>query len=94
MTTGDEDCTIVVDGVTTEAISGQSVVAALQRSGHRALRWNLVTGEPRAAFCGMGVCFECEVQIDGVPNRRACMAHIHPGMQIVTAMKGGAGRDV
>lgn len=91
--TGDEDCTIVVDGLTTKAVSGQSVVTALQRIGHQVLRRNLVTGEPRAAFCGMGVCFECEVRIDGEPGRRACMAHVRPGMQIDTAAEEIADHD-
>lgn len=91
--TGHEDCTIVVDGVETAAVSGQSVVTALQRGGRQILRRNLVTGEPRAAFCGMGVCFECEVRIDGEPGRRACMTHVRPGMQIDTSAETAVAHD-
>lgn len=84
MNANDEDCTIVVDGLDASAISGQSLVAALHRRGQSVLRRNLVTGEPRAAFCGMGVCFECEVTVDGIPGRRACMVHVRPGMRVET----------
>jgi sarcosine oxidase subunit alpha len=39
---------------------------------------------PRAPLCGMGVCFECRVQVDGVAHVRACMTPVSDGMQVVT----------
>ena len=39
-------------------------------------------GAPRGLYCGMGVCFECLVIVDGVPNTRACMTWVRDGMEI------------
>ncbi|MCF7956557.1 MAG: (2Fe-2S)-binding protein [Phycisphaerae bacterium] len=43
-----------------------------------------VTGKPRTALCGMGVCFECRVTINGQPNIRSCQVLCEDGMEIVT----------
>jgi sarcosine oxidase subunit alpha len=43
-----------------------------------------VQGEPRAPLCGMGVCMECRMTVDGVAHRRACMVICAPGMVAVT----------
>lgn len=59
------------------------MAAALRQMGVVAWRTNPITGEPRAPYCGMGVCFECELSIDGTVSR-ACMAHVVPGMKIET----------
>ena len=39
-------------------------------------------GEPRGIFCGMGVCFDCLVVVDGVTNTRACAAWAREGMDV------------
>ena len=39
----------------------------------------------RGAFCGMGVCFDCLVCIDGLPNQRACMTKVRAGMEGLSA---------
>jgi NADPH-dependent 2,4-dienoyl-CoA reductase/sulfur reductase-like enzyme len=49
-----------------------TVAAALENVGRRALRRS-VRGEPRGVLCAMGICFECRVEIEGAPHRRACM---------------------
>ncbi len=41
-------------------------------------------GEPRAPLCGMGVCFECRVRIDGIAQLRACMTPVREGMDVRT----------
>jgi predicted molibdopterin-dependent oxidoreductase YjgC len=73
--------TISVDGRPREAHLGETVAAALMAEGDTAIR---VTrgGSPRGLYCGMGVCFECLVIVDGVPNARACMTWIRDGMEI------------
>lgn len=43
-----------------------------------------VSGEPRTALCGMGICFECRAVVDGVPHRRTCQLPCQPGMRIET----------
>jgi len=82
---------ILVNGRPVRALAGQSVAGALHQAGVDALRRNPVTGEPRGAFCGMGVCFECELIIDDVPGSRACMAHVRAGLRIDTEDHRGAG---
>ncbi len=68
--------------VACEAAAGQTVAAALMGAGYLTFRESLVSGSPRAAYCMMGVCFECLVEIDGHPNQQACMVLIREGMQI------------
>lgn len=62
--------------------AGISVAAALLMSGVTRFRATPVSEAPRAAFCMMGVCFECLVDIDGVPNRQSCLIEATEGMQI------------
>ncbi|WP_166352262.1 (2Fe-2S)-binding protein [Phytoactinopolyspora limicola] len=52
---------------------GQSVGAALLAAGIRSWRTTRVGGRPRGMFCGIGVCFDCLVIVDGQPNQRACL---------------------
>ncbi|MCU7373873.1 (2Fe-2S)-binding protein [Paucibacter sp. O1-1] len=63
--------------------AGCSVAAALAHAGLSATRHS-VSGQPRAAFCGMGQCQECRVTIDGVTDRLACMSPASAGMVIAT----------
>jgi sarcosine oxidase subunit alpha len=83
-----ETVEIVVDGRRTPAAAGASVAAALLGLGVRAFRTS-VRGEPRAPLCGMGICLECRVTIDGVAHRRACLVPVAAGMRVDTA-EGGA----
>jgi D-hydroxyproline dehydrogenase subunit gamma len=41
-----------------------------------------VTGEPRSALCGMGICFECRVTVDGRPHRCGCQILCRSGMDV------------
>jgi D-hydroxyproline dehydrogenase subunit gamma len=75
--------TIRVNGAEVQASSGISVAAALLNAGI-ACRTS-VSGEPRSALCGMGICFECAATVDGVSLRRTCQVMCQPGMEIVTA---------
>lgn len=72
------------DGRAMSAPAGRSVAAALLASGTRVFRRTGVSGAPRAAYCMMGVCFDCLVEIDGVPNRQACLTELREGMKVCT----------
>jgi NADPH-dependent 2,4-dienoyl-CoA reductase/sulfur reductase-like enzyme len=61
---------------------GQSVAAALTAAGIRAFRATRRGGEGRGVYCGMGVCQDCLVELDGTPNSRACMAKARAGMVV------------
>jgi sarcosine oxidase subunit alpha len=74
---------IVVDGEWVEVSAGVTVAAALVNLGCAGMRRS-VLGEPRAPLCGMGICYECRVTIDGVPQRRSCMEVCRAGMEIRT----------
>ena len=76
-----------IDGRTLLARPGQSVGAALIEAGIRSWRTTRVQRRPRGIFCGIGVCYDCLVTIDGVPNQRACLVTAEAGMALQT---GGA----
>jgi predicted molibdopterin-dependent oxidoreductase YjgC len=60
-----------------------TVWAALTRAGYSHSHRS-VTGEPRGALCGMGICFECRVTVDGVAHQRSCQTECTDGMEITT----------
>jgi predicted molibdopterin-dependent oxidoreductase YjgC len=62
--------------------AGDSVAAALLAAGMREFRTTPVSAAPRGPWCMMGVCFDCLVEIDGVPNRQACMIPLAEGMRV------------
>jgi predicted molibdopterin-dependent oxidoreductase YjgC len=72
------------DGQELPAYEGETVAAALLAAGRRTFRRTARRGEPRGPFCGMGVCFECLVCIDGRPNRRACQVPVADGMRVAS----------
>ena len=73
---------IQIDGKATRAREGDSVAAALLAAGLRSCRTTPISEKPRAPFCMMGVCHECLVEINGVPNRQSCQITVQEGMQI------------
>ena len=74
--------TVTVDGEPVQAHLGETVAAALIAcSGSPALRTTR-GGSARGLYCGMGVCFECLVVVDGAPNTRACVTWVRNGMEI------------
>ena len=79
------------DGEAVTALPGQTVAAALWQSGRLAWRRTRVGDRPRGAFCGMGACYDCLVELDGVPNVRACLAPARPGARART--QRGDGHD-
>jgi len=62
---------------------GSTVAAAVLLSGIGGFRRS-VSGELRGPLCGMGVCFECRVTIDGVQLQRGCNILAATGMEVVT----------
>ena len=70
------------EGAEILANAGDSVAAALLAAGVHSFRDTPVTGAPRAPWCMMGVCFDCLVEIDGMPNRQACLVPAADGMAV------------
>ena len=77
-----ETITVYVDGQPVEVRANESAASAALRAGVGYTRTSPVTGEKRAPYCMMGVCFECLMVIDGVASRQACMVTVRPGMRI------------
>ena len=75
--------TITVDGMPVKAYRGETIAGALLANGQRAWR-RTESGQPRGLFCGMGICFDCLVAVDGVPSVRACITPVVDGMVVET----------
>ena len=81
--------TVSLDGRPVPASPGESVGAALTNAGIRSWRTTRGRGGPRGLFCGIGVCYDCLLTVDGRPNQRACLVPVRPGMRLET----GAGEE-
>ena len=75
---------LTVDGEPLHAPAGQSVAAAILKHGRIALR-NSPGGAPRGLYCGIGVCQECRVLVDGVAVR-SCVTPVAAGMRVSTGL--------
>ena len=82
-----ETITFNFEGQAIETQAGDTIAAALLMSGQRHLRDSVVTGEPRGFFCMMGTCFDCLVEVDGIPNVQACRKVVCAGMNVVRQTK-------
>jgi sarcosine oxidase subunit alpha len=75
---------VQVNGKSIVVPAAATVAVAVITSGESAFRRS-VSGEPRGPLCGMGICFECRLTIDGVPHARSCQIVCREGMVVVTA---------
>jgi predicted molibdopterin-dependent oxidoreductase YjgC len=78
---GPATVTVTVDGEPLSVPATLTAAAAVLLRGGIA-RTTPVSGSPRAPYCMMGVCFDCLVEIDGVPNRQGCLVTVAEGMRI------------
>ncbi|MFL9911500.1 2Fe-2S iron-sulfur cluster-binding protein [Paraburkholderia sp. RL17-337-BIB-A] len=82
-----EPITLDIDGQHVRVTNGCTVAAAIAIA-HRdtmAVTRRSVSGELRGPLCGMGICQECRVTIDGVRHRLACQTICAAGMSVITA---------
>ena len=73
---------LLVDGERVVAYPGETIAAALLAAGQRALRRTALRREPRGVYCGMGVCGECAMVVNGEPGVRTCVTQALPAMTI------------
>jgi len=78
-----ETIAISVDGRHVTVPSGSMVSTAVGMSGAKWFRKS-VTGEHRGPLCGMGICFECRVAINGESHSRSCQIPCRDGMDVRT----------
>ncbi len=74
--------TLRVNGNTVSVVSGATVAVAVALAGSPCR--TSVTGEPRGPLCGMGICFECRVSINGKKHCRSCQTICEPSMDVKT----------
>lgn len=74
--------TLRVNGSTVSVPAGATVAVAVALA--EAVCRMSVTGEPRGPLCGMGICFECRVSINGRLHCRSCQTVCEPGMDVRT----------
>ena len=75
---------VIINGQEVIAYEGETLLATMIASGIKLIRRSSVLNEPRGGLCGMGVCYDCLVTINNVPNIRACMSYAKEGMEIIT----------
>lgn len=66
--------TVTINGVELEVPDGTTVAAAVMRAGATGFR----------PLCGMGICFECRVTLNGRAYERSCQTFCEPGMEVRT----------
>ena len=78
-----EQVSFTLNGAAVHVPAGITLAAALAtlNLGHTR---RSVSGQARAPLCGMGVCFECRVMIDGLAHQRACQRLVAEGMEVRT----------
>ena len=64
--------------------SGTTVAVAILNAGIDHFRTS-VTGSERGPLCGMGICFECRVTINGMAQQRSCTTLAENGMEVITS---------
>jgi predicted molibdopterin-dependent oxidoreductase YjgC len=70
------------DGRPVPFAAGQTVGAALWAAGVRSWRSTRIGRRPRGLFCGIGVCFDCLVVVDGRSDERACTTPARAGLDV------------
>ncbi len=74
--------TVIIEEQSVKVPSDYSVAAAVLANWTGPSRTTPVSGAPRGPYCMMGACFDCLMEIDGVPNQQACMIPVAEGMSI------------
>lgn len=77
-----EQIKITVDGAEWSMPAGITIAAAFTRRGQPGWRRTRLRGEPRGVSCGIGVCFDCLVTVDGRPSLRACLVEARDGDEV------------
>lgn len=75
---------ISLDGEQLTGVAGQSIAGVVLASGRIAWRRTSVEGRPRGLFCGIGVCFDCIVTVNGERDVRACLRRAADGDVVVS----------
>ncbi len=78
-----QEVNISLNGKPLKIPAGTVVAAAIALAGITRFRGS-VSGQPRGPLCGMGICMECRVSINGQANCRSCLVVCTEGMEVRT----------
>ena len=78
-----QEISFTLNGALVTAKQGDTLAAAIANTSQSGYRTS-VSGQPRGPLCGMGVCFECVVTVDGQPNVRSCQLPVRLAMKVET----------
>jgi sarcosine oxidase subunit alpha len=78
-----ESLQLRVNGNTISVPTGTIVAAAVAMAGETCFRKS-VLNQPRGPLCGMGICMECRVTINGQAQCRSCQTLCENGMEVRT----------
>ncbi|PBB11758.1 (2Fe-2S)-binding protein [Mesorhizobium loti] len=73
---------ITVDGRVVAACDGELLAAVFLRLEDIHTRTSFPSAQPRAPYCMMGVCFECDVHVENIGTIRSCQQTVHAGMKV------------
>lgn len=79
--------TFMFNGETVQGYKNESIAAALLASGRSAIRRSIAK-TARGYYCGMGICWECVVNIEGRGHVRACLEPVAEDL-VVTSVEAG-----
>jgi predicted molibdopterin-dependent oxidoreductase YjgC len=82
MASPDQLLHLTFDGREVTARAGQTVGAVLIDAGIRSWRTTRNHRRPRGLFCGIGICYDCLITVDGLANQRACLVRAANGMRL------------
>lgn len=88
--TSSEPLRLTVDGAEVAGLRGQSIAGLILGSGTLALRRTHGADRPRGVFCGIGVCFDCLVTVNGIRDVRSCQRRAAEGDVVTTQADAAA----
>jgi hypothetical protein len=80
---GSTQLRVYVNGRELLVKAGTTVAIAVMIAGETVFRHS-VSGEPRGPLCGMGICMECRVRINGATHQKSCQILCRPEMEVIT----------
>ena len=78
---------LTIDGNEVTAYEGETIATVLLAEGIRVFGRTENEDHYRGIYCGMGICYECLLTVDGLQNVRACQTAVMDGMEIETKVE-------
>ncbi len=78
-----ETVTLKINGRLVTVPRGTVLAAAIASAGITTFRRS-ISNQPRGPLCGMGICMECRITINGRSQCRSCQTLCAEGMEVRT----------